>query len=189
MDIGSIFLILALFILVGLFVARPFFENKSIAITEEEHQLSSLMAERDRIINALHELDFDYTLHKIPEEDYPAQRAALLAQGSAVLRQIDELQQTEETESVETRIEAAIAARRADLARGQQVQPAGNGNIQPTAEPVLAAIATRDPNDELEAMIAARRRTKEEKSSGFCPQCGGPVQKSDKFCSRCGTTL
>jgi len=28
-----------------------------------------------------------------------------------------------------------------------------------------------------------------EKSGGFCPRCGKPVQKSDLFCPRCGATL
>ena len=32
-------------------------------------------ADRDRILNTLYELDFDYDLGKIPEEDYQQQRA------------------------------------------------------------------------------------------------------------------
>ena len=34
------------------------------------------MAERDRVINSLQELDFDFKLGKIPEEDYPVQRSS-----------------------------------------------------------------------------------------------------------------
>jgi predicted amidophosphoribosyltransferase len=37
--------------------------------------------------------------------------------------------------------------------------------------------------------LAARRRARQDKSAGFCPQCGSPVQKSDLFCPRCGKAL
>ena len=95
MDIGSIFLILALLILVALFISRPFFESppvKTEGLTiQEEHDYSSLMAERDRILNALQELDFDHVLGKIPDEDYPPQRALLLQKGTEVLKQLDKI--------------------------------------------------------------------------------------------------
>ena len=90
MDIGSIFLILAVLIPVVIFVSRPLMERKATAITVEEHDYSALLAERDRILNALQELEFDYTLGKIPETQYPAQRASLMRYGADLLRQIDE---------------------------------------------------------------------------------------------------
>jgi rubrerythrin len=177
MDIGSLFLILGLLILVGLFVARPFFERTARVVSQEEQALSALMAERDRVLNALQELDFDYALQKIPEAEYPAQRAILLQKGVEILRQIDAFQPQAAATDVEARIEAAIAARRADAAR------------QPASRPATAAAVLDAPDDELERLLANRRRQRSEKAAGFCPQCGGPVQKSDRFCPRCGATL
>lgn len=173
MDVGSIFLILGLLVLVGLFIGRPFFERSAAAVTQEEHELSALLAERDRVLNALQELDFDYSLGKIPEESYPAQRAVFLQRGADILRQLDALQPELAWEGAEARLEAAIAARR--VAAG--TTPNGG-------RPVLAS-----PDDELEAMIANRRRERSEKASGFCPSCGRPVLKSDRFCPGCGTKL
>ena len=43
------------------------------------------------MLTALSELDFDYTLGKIPEEDYPVQRTVLLQKGAGLLRQLDDL--------------------------------------------------------------------------------------------------
>ncbi|HEY9088584.1 MAG TPA: zinc ribbon domain-containing protein, partial [Anaerolineaceae bacterium] len=43
--------------------------------------------------------------------------------------------------------------------------------------------------DELESLISARRRSRQEKSAGFCPKCGRPLQQSDKFCSSCGASI
>ena len=73
MALGSIFLLLAFLVLVALFVGRPFFETKKssprYASASAERELSSALADRDRILNTLYELDFDYDLGKIPEED------------------------------------------------------------------------------------------------------------------------
>lgn len=184
MDLGSIFLILALAGLVGLYVARPFFEHRGKVVSREEHDISHLLAERERLITALQELDFDYSLNKIPEEDYPAQRALLMKKGADVLRELDKFQHTSDEITAEDRIELAIAARRADT--GRQAAPtqvregvsarAGNGR------PAVAITV----EGELDAQIAERRRLKQDKAAGYCPQCGEPVQQSDKFCSNCG---
>ena len=74
MDLGSIFLIIALLMLVALYVAQPLVKRKSKIVSEEEQQRSALLAERDRILDALQELDFDHQLGKVPAKDYPGQR-------------------------------------------------------------------------------------------------------------------
>ncbi len=170
MDIGSIFLILAVLVPVVLYIARPLMERSATVVTVKEHDYSALLAERDRILNALQELDFDHTLGKIPDEEYPAQRANLMRSGAEILRQIDEYEgvSAEPIPPEDDRIEAAIASRRAHLS------PA-------------------DPDDELEALIAKRRRSQKEndqpKTGGFCPQCGNCVQEIDRFCPKCGEPL
>jgi NADH pyrophosphatase NudC (nudix superfamily) len=126
------------------------------------------MAERDRVINSLQELDFDFKLGKIPEEDYPTQRTSLLQKGADLLRKIDTIApQPVSVQDADTRIERAIAARRAD---------ASVNRPEPT-------------DDDLESMIQARRKGRKEKSSGFCPKCGKPVMVSDRFCPSCGKSL
>jgi predicted amidophosphoribosyltransferase len=46
-----------------------------------------------------------------------------------------------------------------------------------------------DLDDDLETLLANRRRARSEKSAGFCSQCGGPFQKSDRFCPKCGAKV
>jgi hypothetical protein len=173
MDIGAIFLILALALLVALFVTRPFMEQRSMtAVTAEEQELSALMAERDRLITALQELDFDHTLGKIPAEDYPPMRADLLQRAADILRKLDNLQpQQPAEEAAENRIEAVIAARRADAAVNKSAP-----------EKALS-------DDDLEQLIATRKAGRKEKSGGFCPKCGKPVLHSDRFCPHCGKSI
>lgn len=175
MDIGSIFLFLGLFILVVIFISRPFFERSASAVTEQEHEYSALLAERDRLLNALQELDFDHALGKIPEDEYPAQRAVLLQRGAETLKQLDAMQPGVTDKDAEERLKAATAARRV------VTEPVRNG--------VGKNPLPGTPDDDLEVAIATRRRARNEKAGGFCPQCGKPVQKSDRFCPGCGTTL
>jgi len=168
MQIAAIFFTLAIFILVAMYLYAPFMERRARRVTEEEHELSALMAERDRIINALQELDFDFNLGKIPEEDYPAQRASLLQKGAEILRSIDSFApQVASTQDTESRLEKAIAARRADAS--------------------TAKLEVSD--DDVEAMISRRRKGRKDKSAGFCPKCGKPITTSDRFCPSCGKAL
>jgi len=175
MYIGTFFLLLALLILIAVFVSRPFLERQPSATLQEEHAASSLLAERDRILTALQELDFDHALGKIPAEDYPLQRSSLLQRGAAILRHLDALTPSPSPasgrgESAEDRLEAAIATRLADA----------------TTE---SASATGTTDEDLEALIAKRRASLKDKAAGFCPKCGRPIWSSDSFCPQCGYAL
>jgi len=91
MDLGAVLFLLALSILVVVFVGRPFLAGGSFAPPASQES-SALLAERERILSLLQEFDFDHAQGKIPSEDYPVQRAALLARGANVLRRLDELE-------------------------------------------------------------------------------------------------
>ncbi|MEY2820313.1 MAG: hypothetical protein RL275_3776 [Chloroflexota bacterium] len=168
MELGSIFLVLAVLVLVGMYLYAPFMSRPRKLSTIEMHDISALKAERDRVINSLQELDFDFKLGKIPAEDYPEQRAELLKKGSDILRKLDELEPLlASARNAESRIEKAAAAKRADS----------------------SSTAAELSDEDIEAMIAARRKQHKSKSAGFCPSCGKPVLVSDSFCPSCGKSL
>jgi hypothetical protein len=115
MEIGSFLIILALLIPVIGFILYPLRETPALE-EGENGQLSSLLAERERILEALSELDFDNELGKVPEELYPLQRTHLLEKGAAVLRQLDEHQPEIEASSGD-KLEDMIAARKQAAAK------------------------------------------------------------------------
>lgn len=175
MEIGSVFLVLAVLIIAGMYLYAPFTARAGTMYSNnnEEHELSALKAERDRVINSLQELDFDFKLGKIPADDYPEQRQTLLQKGAEILRQLDEMEALSPNpspkgrgESEETRIEKAAAKKRADDSSETEVD-----------------------DKEIEIMIKARRKQIKNKSAGFCPKCGKPVLVTDKFCPACGKAL
>lgn len=168
MELGSVFLILAVLVAVSVYLYAPLQNRSRRFRTDAGHDVSALQAERDRVINSLQELDFDFKLGKIPTEDYPEQRAALLQKGADILRKLDELAPAASSvRDAETRIEKAAAAKRADF----------------------SAKDAETTDDDLESMIIARRKQHKSKSAGFCPKCGKPVLVSDKFCPSCGKAL
>ena len=165
MQLVSIFLALGIAVFVVLYLYAPFLERRARRVSAEEHELSALLAERERAVNALQELDFDHKLGKVPEEDYPTQRLKLLQKGAEILKRIDELTPPTPHSSEDVDIERAIASRRTQAA------------------------ASSLTDDELESLILKRRKGRITKTAGFCPNCGKAVMISDKFCPSCGKVL
>src|SRR5512137_2186219 len=107
MDIGILLLTLSVLLLAVLFIVWALFEARQSASAPQGQDLSALMAERDQVINALQQLDFDNSLGKVPEEDYIQQRTELVKRGAEVLRKMDELStQPDSADDAEKRLEA-----------------------------------------------------------------------------------
>ena len=149
---------LALFVLVVVVILRPLFAPPP-AHTLPTTEIDDLLLQHDSILAALRDLDFDHATDKIPAETYTIQRQQLLAEGVAVLKQLDALGvadagNTGRSDTLEADIERVIAAR------------VSAGRRQSTAAPLAAPAAAH-----------------------FCPECETQVEPTDKFCATCGATL
>jgi hypothetical protein len=91
MDIGSILIGLALALVVAAYIGMPILVKGGMAVTVEDRKLSELQAQRDRILTRVQELDMDFSMGKILEQDYKMERQGLMAQGAKVLKTIDVL--------------------------------------------------------------------------------------------------
>ncbi|NPA06915.1 MAG: zinc ribbon domain-containing protein [Chloroflexi bacterium] len=178
-------MVIALFGAVAPFVLAPF-RRRVLVDDELERRRSVLLARREAIINALRELELDYAVGKLPEEDYQRQREALRREGAAVLKALDELEQQAQSRpravnpDVDARIEALLEQR-----RGKRPHV---GDTTPQSQKADATEA--EPMDELiEHLLHQRRQNKEGRFVGFCPHCGAPVMEHDRFCGRCGQPL
>jgi hypothetical protein len=89
MSAAGLFMLLAISVAVIAFIIWPLVfaapESRPVSTVQ------SLQNEREAVLDALQALDFDYQTGKLLEEDYRVQRAALVARGTDILRQIDEL--------------------------------------------------------------------------------------------------
>lgn len=150
MDIGSILAGLALLALVAAFVGRPLFERSGTRVAEQDRQLSSLLAERDRVLSSLQDLDMDRAMNKILEDDYQAQRAELLTEGAAILREIDSLQPPDVDEDDKSELEREIER---EVARLRSAEASDEARFCP------ACGAEVSPGDR------------------YCMQCGEPLME------------
>ncbi len=166
MDVSALFLIILTIVGIAAFVSWPVLKHWRIQQTAAGQELSTLLAERDRILKEIQELDFDYSLGKIPAGEYPVQRQVLLHSGAEILRQIDAMRPS----------------------RSEPVfEDQGSARIQ--LEAAMEAPGDRITDEDLEMLIAERRASRREKTGGFCPKCGKPFMQSDQFCSCCGQPL
>lgn len=217
MDLGSILLSLALFLLVAAFIARPLLDRASTANTSAA-PADDLIAQREAILIELRDLDFDHETGKVSDDDYTTQRARLVAKGVEILKALAAVSKTGQAfsapASLDDEIENAVAARR----KGKVARPPASldheiENAVATRRKTKTAPPSASHDDEIENAVAARRKAKtapaatsvepeiENASSQdrdftgtsslakFCPQCGTAAQPGDKFCAKCGAGL
>ncbi len=168
MTLGSILLATALLLLVGVIVMRPLLateQRRVLRMTERER----LSAEKSALLTQIRALDFDYETGTLPEDTYQRERLILMQDAANTLRLLDGLP---ELESVDARIEAAVAA-----LRGRSEPASVNGTaLAENSERQTSAVVEDD------GAIA-------EIKAAFCPQCGEKVMNKDKFCRSCGEKL
>ena len=73
MELPALFTLLIVLLLVMYYVSRPLF-SRTRGARRDAPTHSHLLADRDRVLSAIQELDFDHTLGKIPADNYLSQR-------------------------------------------------------------------------------------------------------------------
>lgn len=91
MSTGGLFLFLAILVMVVSFVAWPLIAGQKTRTIRKPSELELLQAERESVLTAIRDLDFDYQTGKLLEQDYTSQREMLVEQGVALLKRIDAL--------------------------------------------------------------------------------------------------
>jgi len=111
---------------------------------------------------------------------YFARRQQLEEDKEAYLNQIRALDFDHETGKVPTEVyeqqRAQLLSEAAAILKALDELPAANGDV----------------NSQIEAAVAERRHQhaiSKNGQTGYCTQCGQPLDADDKFCSRCGQPL
>jgi len=92
MEFSSILIVIFIFILSGIFVLRPFFVDEKTSGRAGSSRIDSMMAEKERLLLAIEELDQEFELEKISEEEHNRNRDILLSEAADVINQLDKLQ-------------------------------------------------------------------------------------------------
>jgi rubrerythrin len=175
---GSIFLILALAVIVFMFIFLPLFERSGkdelLGAQDEQEQgiqRFMLLSERERLLNSLLELDADNELGKISSDEYVPLREKLVHETAGILKQLDEINLaasrtaiTSQGWSESDEVEDLIAARKRELSRKHGL-----------------SANHAEGKDSLQNCEAG--------SLFVCIHCGQPHMAEDKFCPFCGRKI
>ncbi len=101
MDLGALLLLIAVLLITAAIVTRPFLADQpgrrnstpgtAAGMQPFDQQVSTLLAEKEHLLNIIQELDFDRDTGKIPQDLYQANRTEMLQQAAGLLMKLDEL--------------------------------------------------------------------------------------------------
>jgi hypothetical protein len=122
MEFGSLIVVLFLFILSGLYILRPILVRTRIERRAGSTLRDALTADKERLLQALEELDLEFELDKISQEEHTRSRDLLLAEAAKVLKELDKLPKSSpgkkakpEPALADDELDRMIAARREEL--------------------------------------------------------------------------
>lgn len=174
MNIGAIFIGIALLVLAIPFVANPFLEGrkskyKSGAVQNMAAKMIDVSKQRETTLLALRDLDFDYRTGKVTEEDYNNLRAQLVIEAASF---IEEAEQVKE-DPIESRIRSRKEATNKNLVHAKVSQDSTKcrqcgGDLRPI--------------DQFCPSCGTAVYFK-------CPSCGKVAPVGDLFCSSCGSSI
>ena len=128
MELGSLLVVILLFFLSGLFVLRPFLIRTESSGRAGATLRDSLVADKERLLQAIEEIDLEYELNKISSEEHTRSRDLLMSEAAGVLKELDKLPKTRSQKKVKSApaeddtLEKMIAERRKHLQKDRQTR-------------------------------------------------------------------
>ncbi len=150
-------------------VAWPLLKKGPAPVLIEDDRLAELFQRKEQVLASIKELEFDYRVGKLSEEDYQQYDQRLRRQAIGILQQIEQV--APESAGLDATLEHEIQRRR-KVQGGEASAP--------------------DADASMEAEIARRRRvsTPPAPTNGaavrYCTNCGGAIAPHHKFCAQCG---
>ena len=163
MSIGAILIGITMLVVAVPIVIKPLLNDKSIESSNPaDSGLDNLGDRHSELLLALRDLDFDYQIGKVTEEDYGALRQTLLVQAATAL----ETREKQDAEQ-DARLEEAIRLRRDKQSTTRECSQCG---------------ASLDLSDRFCRVCGKPVET-------TCPKCGEKMRPSDLYCNSCGTKM
>jgi predicted RNA-binding Zn-ribbon protein involved in translation (DUF1610 family) len=156
-------------------------------------RLADLLARRDAIYQAIRDLDFDHETGKLTAEDHRVMRAQLMAEGVAVLQELDRVMELASPEDLEAEIEREVARlrqRRAAPVAEPAATPVGDVKDAPVGVRTCPECGQQAPADAAFCVhCGAALEFVAEREDNVCPACGASFQEGDRYCRACGAAL
>jgi len=163
---------------VVLFIMFPVFARHgevSKALTAEARKRKNLGEQKERLYDAIKDLDFEHRAGKLSDADYQSVRADLMAQAAAVITQLDEV---------------PVPAEPAPERPSRPEPPAASTKPprqEVTAEegPTCSSCGQTNPAGAKFCFHCGERIV----IAATCPECGTELPKEARFCTECGVAI
>lgn len=129
----------------------------------EDDRLGELIGRKEATLKAIKDLEFDYRVGKMDEEDFQRLDQRLRRQAIGLIQQIEKLAPA--GAALDDALERQIAAMRRTATPATPPAPA-------TARPLPASNGHAAP-----------------KSARYCTECGNALEATHKFCAQCGAPV
>lgn len=161
----------ALALVVAVLITRPL-RASTIAASEDDSQLSDLLARREAAYQILRDLDGDFAQGKTSEDDYRPMRVQALAQAAEIVAQLDQ------------------TTTQASLSKGAVPTSKPNAHTA-KSKPAAQHPVTKDQRRLPKTKKAQRARRNEPVTTrnSACPNCSTAHAPNDAFCRKCGKVL
>ncbi len=190
----AVTLILALLISLAAlaWVVWPLLNRAPALPLVEDDRLGTLIGRKEAVMTAIKDLEFDYHVGKLDDEDYQRYDQRLRRQAIGLIQQIEQLapQSTGLDATLENEIAhrrkvaepAAAAVRSASIAQPAVARPQlSNGGAVVAATAAVAA--------PMAVVAAAPVSGPGGAPARFCTNCGTRLDAQHKFCANCGTPV
>jgi NADH pyrophosphatase NudC (nudix superfamily) len=145
------------------FAVSPLLQPGRATLVLDDDKMVELLGRKDAALQAIKDLEFDYRVGKMSQEDYQRLDQRLRRQAIGLLQQIEKVAPA--SASLDEELEGIIAQFRQTSA-GQS--RAGQG-VAGQAAPI--------------PVVSIPQATR------FCTECGKPVEAGHKFCAYCGAPI
>ncbi len=160
-------------------VAWPLLKKGPTPVLVEDDQLVELLYRKDQVMTSIKDLEFDYRVGKLSEEDYQLYDQRLRRQAVGLLQQIEKV--APEAASLDAALEREILRKRKAAPDAKRANPTHEDHI----EAEIARRRTVSPGVAASAATAVAGNG----SVRFCTNCGYQLAPQHKFCANCGAAV
>ena len=152
-----------LFVLFPIFARASEVSQRPTAIAQERRSLSE---KKDRLYEAIKDVEFEYQAGKLSDTDYKSVRTDCLAQAAEVIARLEEIDESDAAGAKATEEKDSVAV---DVASG----------------PSCRSCEQKNPAGAQFCMRCGSKMT----NPANCPQCGTELQNEARFCNACGVAI
>jgi len=161
-------------------VVWPLLKKGPTTVLVEDDRLTELLLRKEQVLAQIKELEFDYRVGKLDDEDYRRFDERLRRQAVVLLQQIEQL--APESAGLDASLESEIQKRR-------MVKPEESAPLPVADAGIEAEIARRRRVAAAAPVQVTAANGVGEDAPRFCTECGSRVAPQHKFCANCGAPL